>query len=333
MRSGVKKTLITAAVLCVVGIIVGAIGFCLMGYSFDDLKQEPLTESTYTFTEDINLLGITTDTSDVELILTDGGETKVVCREDEEGKFNAYVKTDTLGNKILYVELAYKVKRWYEHIEVSGIFGTTEEEKITVYLPKAEYDACQIETDTGDVTIPAGLTFTSLVAKADTGDINFYSSVKDVLWIGTNTGDITVKDSSVGTLRTETDTGKISISSTNVSGTMMFESDTGNIYFENVNAKNLTADSGTGDVVLSGTVIAGVISIETDTGDVRFSSSDGGTLCIETDTGDVKGTLLTEKIFLVETDTGRVNVPKTVTGGKCEITTDTGDIKITIENP
>lgn len=46
--------------------------------------------------------------------------------------------------------------------------------------------------------------------------------------------------------------------------------------------------------------------------------------------GNVKGTLLTNKVFITHTDTGRVNVPKTVTGGKCEINTDTGNIKIDI---
>ena len=51
----------------------------------------------------------------------------------------------------------------------------------------------------------------------------------------------------------------------------------------------------------------------------------------DTDTGDVKGSLLSEKIFIPTTDTGDVDVPKTVTGGRCEITTDTGDIKITVK--
>lgn len=47
-------------------------------------------------------------------------------------------------------------------------------------------------------------------------------------------------------------------------------------------------------------------------------------------TGDVTGTLLSEKVFITETGTGSVNVPKTVTGGKCEIKTSTGDIQIEI---
>ena len=71
--------------------------------------------------------------------------------------------------------------------------------------------------------------------------------------------------------------------------------------------------------------------IERSTGDVKFEKCDAAELFIETDTGSVKGSLLTEKIFLVETDTGSIEVPKSVSGGRCEIETDTGNVKIGIE--
>jgi hypothetical protein len=53
---------------------------------------------------------------------------------------------------------------------------------------------------------------------------------------------------------------------------------------------------------------------------------------LKTDTGDVSGFLLSDKIFIAESDTGRISVPKTFTGGKCEVKTDTGNIKITVKN-
>jgi hypothetical protein len=46
----------------------------------------------------------------------------------------------------------------------------------------------------------------------------------------------------------------------------------------------------------------------------------------------VKGSLLTDKIFVTQSDTGKVDVPETVSGGKCKVTTDTGDIRIEIVN-
>ena len=54
-------------------------------------------------------------------------------------------------------------------------------------------------------------------------------------------------------------------------------------------------------------------------------------IMVKTSTGNVKGTLLSDKIFVTDTSTGRVSVPKTTSGGKCEITTSTGDIEIELE--
>lgn len=61
-----------------------------------------------------------------------------------------------------------------------------------------------------------------------------------------------------------------------------------------------------------------------------FDGSDAAEIYVRTSTGSVKGTLLSEKVFITETSTGSVSVPKTVTGGKCEIRTSTGDIQIEI---
>ena len=53
-------------------------------------------------------------------------------------------------------------------------------------------------------------------------------------------------------------------------------------------------------------------------------------MVIVTDTGDVTGTFLSDKVFIYKTDTGDVDLPRTQSGGRCDITTDTGDIRISI---
>ena len=78
------------------------------------------------------------------------------------------------------------------------------------------------------------------------------------------------------------------------------------------------------------TVVKESIFIERSTGDITFDGCDADTIKVKTSTGDVSGTLLTEKIFFTETSTGDIHVPKSMTGGACEITTDTGDIEISI---
>ena len=102
------------------------------------------------------------------------------------------------------------------------------------------------------------------------------------------------------------------------------------VYIPQKEYDTISVETSTGDVLLKQVLAAGRFFIETDTGDVEFDSSDATEIFVETDTGDVTGTLLSEKIFFAETDTGRIEVPKTTSGGKCEIITDTGDIKLNI---
>jgi DUF4097 and DUF4098 domain-containing protein YvlB len=106
---------------------------------------------------------------------------------------------------------------------------------------------------------------------------------------------------------------------------------TGKACLSGIRCANLTTTGDTGDLSLSDVIATGKFSIERNTGDVEFDACDAAELMVETDTGDVTGSLLTDKMFFAEADTGSVRVPKTTSGGRCEITTSTGDIRITIE--
>lgn len=105
---------------------------------------------------------------------------------------------------------------------------------------------------------------------------------------------------------------------------------TGRAYLTDVTCKSVTSRGSTGDLFLNAVVAADTITVRRSTGDIRFEGVDAAEIFADTDTGDVTGTLLTDKVFMVQTDTGRINVPKTTTGGRCEITTDTGDITLSI---
>lgn len=94
---------------------------------------------------------------------------------------------------------------------------------------------------------------------------------------------------------------------------------------------DFSAKSKTGTILLKNVVASNCFCIENNIGDVRFENSDAAQISVKTSTGDVTGTLLSEKVFITETSTGTIRVPKTITGGKCEITTSTGNIKIDIK--
>ena len=118
---------------------------------------------------------------------------------------------------------------------------------------------------------------------------------------------------------------------TNCKGDININVSTGKANLSDINCKSITTKGSTGDIILKNLIVTEKLSIKRSTGDIKIDGSDASEIFIETDTGDVRGSLLTDKVFIVSTDTGRIDVPKTTTGGRCEITTDTGDIILKIK--
>jgi DUF4097 and DUF4098 domain-containing protein YvlB len=113
---------------------------------------------------------------------------------------------------------------------------------------------------------------------------------------------------------------------------MQLSVDTGETEITDLTCASLTTTGKTGELYMSNVIASGGFTIKRSTGDVEFEKCDAAELLITTSTGDVEGSLLTDKVFIHNTNTGEVQLPETVTGGKCKITSDTGDIEITIEN-
>lgn len=164
--------------------------------------------------------------------------------------------------------------------------------KITVYIPEGEYGKLSVKATTGNVCI---------------------------------------ENTSAGSLDLSVSTGKVTVSEVNCEGDISVGVSTGKTYLTNTRCKSVISSGSTGDIFLDNVIATEKFSIKRSTGDIRFDSSDAAEIFIETDTGDVKGSLLTDKVFITQTDTGSVDVPKTATGGRCEVNTDTGDIAITVK--
>ena len=106
---------------------------------------------------------------------------------------------------------------------------------------------------------------------------------------------------------------------------------TGDAELCGVSCRNLVSGGSVGNLRLERVIAAEQLSIERSTGHVAFTGCDAGGIHVKTDTGNVAGSLLSEKVFLTDSGVGRVDVPKTTSGGVCEIRTDTGNIQITLE--
>lgn len=162
--------------------------------------------------------------------------------------------------------------------------------KITVFIPQGEYGKLAINSSTSDIKIPKEFKFQNIDISLSTGDVINYASALDDIKIKVSTGDININ---------------------------------------NVSCGNFVSNGSTGDISLKNVIATEKFSIKRSTGDINFDGCDAKEIFVETDTGSVSGSLLSNKVFKAESDTGYINVPKTVSGGRCEIITDTGDIKIT----
>ena len=300
MRKTTKIWLIIAVSLVLVGCIIFTGVMSALKWDFRKLSTVKYQTNLYEITENFDDISIKTDTADIIFAVSDDGKCKVECYEDEKEKHSVTVQENTLVINIV------NQKSWYDYIGIN--FGSP---KITVYLPKTEYTLLVIKTSTGDIEIPKDFKFQNVDISLSTGDVDFYASASELIKIKASTGDISLENMSAGSL-------DITVS-------------TGDVDLKNIECNSILSSGSTGDIHLKNVIAKEEFSIKRSTGDVKFNGCDAGEITIETDTGDVTGSLLSEKVFVTKTSTGKINVPNTVTGGKCEIKTDTGDIKITLK--
>lgn len=320
MSKRTKIWLIAGASLTLLGIIafVGAMSF--MKWDFKKLSTKDYVTNTYDITEKYKGISVITDTADVELIPAEDGKTRVVCYEESKAKHSVSV------NKSGVIEVKIKNDRpWYDYLGIGA-----ENAKISIYLPAGEYNSLRVNGETGDVKIPKSFAFESLSVFCSTGKVESCATVTGAMKVHLTTGDIYVSDARAGSIEISVSTGRINISRVDCGGAADIVVSTGKTALKDFSCGRLYSKGSTGDVRLENVVSAGRISIERSTGDIEFERSDAAELFLKTSTGDVEGTLRSPKVFVYKTDSGEVDLPRSSTGGICDIETKSGDIEIKI---
>lgn len=337
MSKTVKKWLIAALALILAGAAMFTAALALCGWDITKLGTVDYVETTLEPSGDFENISINVYTTDLRLLPSEDGKCRIVCYEDEKVSHTAEVKDGTL------VIDTNDTRKWFT---VSLSFKSP---TMKVYLPKNEYEYLDISTDTGAVYLPNNFTFESINIDGNTGSVVCYASAKKDMDFELDTGPILLCDVSAEGIRLKTDTGRIKlnggtvaesievktgtglVSIENIScGNIHAKADTGFVSLENTSCGDLHAETDTGSIALENVVGSGKFELISDTGHIGLNGCDAAELYIETDTGSVSGELLTDKIFFAESDTGRVSVPKSMTGGRCEIKTDTGSIEMEV---
>ena len=319
MNARRNRVLLTGVALLVLGALIMVAALASMKFDFHRLSTRKVETNTHTPAGDFQDILVDVDTTEVSFLPAEDGKCKVVCVEEEGLQHVVTVSKGTLSIQQV------NTQKWYDQIGVGG--GKT---SVTVYLPKKEYASLTLRTDTGDVTIPAGFRFKSIVLTGSTADIDIRASVEESIGVRTSTGSITLSGLRASSLDLTATTGHIRVSDSVIEGKVSAQASTGKIGFTDMNCAEAQVKTSTGDVDLTRVLISESLRVETDTGDVRFDRSDAPEIYVETDTGDVSGTLLTPKIFEADTDTGKVKLPRSDPGGRCTLKSDTGDFEIEI---
>lgn len=312
-----KIWLIMGIVLVVIGLILFVVVMTVNNWDFTKLSTAKYVTNTYEISEAFQNLTLESDTADIRFVKSDDGSCRVVCLEAQKEKHTVSVQNNTL-----YIRLTDE-RKWYDYIGIN--IGAP---KITVYLPGEEYGAVTIKESTGDIEISGDFRFESVDIAVSTGDVTNFASVSGEIKIHASTGDIAVQNVSAGALNLKASTGKVNVTSVTCEGNMQIGVTTGKINMTDVVCRSFVSTGSTGDIFLKNVIAAEQLSVTRDTGSVKMENCDAAEIFVKTTTGDVSGSLLSEKIVFAKTNTGKVNVPQSVTGGKCEITTNTGNIKI-----
>lgn len=311
--------LIVAAALVFLSMIFFVITMSVNDWDFTKLSTFNYETNEHEIRDSFVNISVKTDTADIQFIPYDGGNCKVVCFENSKTKHDVSVKEGTLT-----VQLTDD-RKWYDYIGIQ--WGKS---KITVYLPETVYASLYIKESTGNIDIPQAFSFETIDITTSTGDVKNAASASGDVKISTSTGNIYLQNIAAGSLTLSVTTGNVTASDIACVGDLSIRVSTGKTNLATVSCTNLHSTGSTGDITLNNVVASEKLSVERSTGDVKFEGSDASEIFVETDTGDVTGNLLSDKVFIVQTDTGKMDVPKTITGGRCEVVTDTGDIIIKV---
>lgn len=300
MGNTAKIWIIVAISLVLIGCILFVGALSAFNWDFKKLSTVKFETNTYNITNEFSDISLKTNTADIVFLPSENQQTTVICHEEKNLKHSVAIKDNVLVIEVI------DTRKWYEHIGINF-----ENAKITVYIPQGKHGALSITEHTGDVKIAKDFEFKSINVSLSTGDVTCLASALEKIKIKTSTGDVTVENATCHTLE--------------------LSSSTGNSYIRDFSCRNINSRASTGYLTLDNVIATEKLTLIRDTGDIKLKKSDAGEIFIKTDTGNVIGSLISDKVFITKSDTGTIKVPKTTSGGKCEITTDTGNINIKMD--
>ena len=318
MRKTTVVWICVAMILILFGCFIFGGVMTVLKWDFKKLSTSTFETNNYVLDEEFKSIFIDTNVADITFVPSEN--TEIVCYEQQNLKHSVSVKD---GYLVIEVNDS---RKWYDY------FISLRSPKITLYLPQGSYSELKVNGDTGAVSVPKEFSFESVDISVSTGFVSNFASASGNIKIKTSTGNVLVENVRSKNLEVFVTTGKAVVASVDCEDLVDVRVSTGDADISDVTCQSFKSEGATGDIFLKNTVATADLSVNRSTGDVKFERCDASEIFVKTNTGSVTGTFLTDKIFIAKSDTGKVQVPSSVSGGKCEISTNTGEVKISIED-
>jgi len=156
--------------------------------------------------------------------------------------------------------------------------------------------------------------------------VTFRGGVERALTLQTASGDILAENLRADGLTANSASGTITLNTVTVEEVLVLDTSSGDLDLTGVECGELNANSASGEVACRDVLAGSTLQVGTASGEIEVIACDASHVMLTSSSGDISGTLRTPKIFQAESDSGEVEVPRTTTGGLCEIHTSSGDI-------
>ncbi|MCQ2455750.1 MAG: DUF4097 domain-containing protein [Clostridia bacterium] len=289
-----KKAIIIAVILLVVGCAVAALTLAI--YGWDNLNMDAeYTDQTYTF-DRVNSLVVDVKSSNVTVCTTSEKTCKVVCHDSrflkhypklEEGKLTIE-ETDE--------------RRWYDYIGFS-----IDSPAVTVYIPELKTDPTSSFFD------PTKL-FYAVEISVKSGDVSLEDlSVNESVSVSASSGNVSLENCHVwGDVTVDSKSGNVSVTKTLAEGDVSITTSSGEVSIDGCHFNaDTTVETSSGDVSVTKTLADGDVSITTSSGEVETTIKSPKEYVVSTGSGDVSQTCKNEKghgVCRITTSSGNVDI-------------------------
>lgn len=358
MKKAKKIALIVGICMIVFGLISLFISLVFVGFDLTKVDTVKWETNTYNIEDSFENISVTGMDATVTLVPSTDNTCKVVCTENED-----------IYDEIAVVDNTLTIKR-INNSKWNFNFGVSLEEiKITVYLPKTEYQKLLLDNTSGRLDVPAGFVFEEAKVNNSSGKASFMADVEGELTVENTSGGIYVGENQVGSLKAKGSSGGIEVASVCVDGDMEVRSTSGGIHISDVECKGMsvkgssgsirlssitakenidvnctsgsihlsdircvdvTGENSSGKINCSNVIASGDMRLENNSGGISLDACDATNLKLSATSGSIRGSLLSQKNFVAEATSGSVDVPESVSGGLCEVSTTSGSIGLRV---